>query len=205
MVSEKKINLLHGAERYAKNSGVVSYCVDLKPSAKVLFGDWSTSYSTISCLQSKQLFPFMITSVIMTAQQIETCFLSQEKEKLRSIKNLHSTVYGTVADIMRGNRGSVNAYSWYLFVSCLLQEERNAWGQTWCHGPASLDSMLEHHGTGWYEVPKFSWVAYCCWSASWALCSNILHSWRWKQQNLPLHILDSAMHCRNERKKVKTI
>lgn len=50
----EKINLLHGAERCVKNSGVVSYCVDLKPSAKViLIGDWSTSYRTISRSQGK--------------------------------------------------------------------------------------------------------------------------------------------------------
>ena len=36
-------------------------------------------------------------------------------------------------------------------------------------------------------------------------CSNILHIWRWKQQNLPLHILDSAMHRRDERTEVKII
>ena len=53
------------------------------------------------------------------------------------------------------------------------------------------------------EIPRFSWVINCCWSASWVVRSNILHSWRWRQQNLPLHVLDSAMHRRDERTEVK--
>ncbi len=146
----EKINLLHGAERCVKNSGVVSYCVDLKPSAKViLIGDWSTSYRTISCLQGKRLFPFMITSVIMTAQRIETCFWdSQEKEKLKSIKNLHSTVYRTAVVIVRGITGV-----WMHFLSTSLSlviTRREECTRTdISHGPASLDSTFEHYGTGW--------------------------------------------------------
>ena len=150
----------------------------------------------------------MITSVIMTAQQVGTCFWElQDKERLKSIKNLHSTVYGSAAVIVRGIMEVCMHYLGTSCYSCLLQEERNAWGQTWCHGPASLVmipfwNIIELDDD---EVPKFSWVVYCCWSASWALCSNVLHSWRWKQQNLPLHILDSAMHCPDERTKVKMI
>jgi hypothetical protein len=87
--------------------------------------------------------------------------------------------------------------------SCLVTRREEC--TTWCHGPASVVmipfwNIMELADD---EIPKFSWVINCRWSASWVVHSNILHSWRWRQQNLPLHVLDSAMHCRDERTEVK--
>ena len=86
------------------------------------------------------------------------------------------------------------------FIMSCMAEEREERIRTKCPGSLVIgyNPIVEHHVLDLVKLPWFSWVLDFHWSVSWAWCSNFMHIWRWRQQCLPLHILDTARHHRDE-------
>ena len=178
------------------------------PLAKVLLSDWSTWLMfAISCLENQATLPLHdhICNHDCTTSWNLTLRGYRRRKSLKASKTFIQQCTRQLLSSWGGSRKCKCILLVPLCHSWLLQEERKAQGKTWCPFPASLVmipfwNIMELDDD---EIPRFSWVINCRWSASWVMRSNILHSWRWRQQNLPLHVLDSAMHHRDERTEVK--